>query len=169
MTAVEVVRGRASRSPRAAAPVSASGIGGASGKGLRVVAEIELRDERWEGEAVHGENRRVALMMTRSGLFWPCNSRRCKSFSGLVPSFAGRNVAHESTSIWNDTGKELLDTPPAWEVESSMSGLTARPASAAPQRCPDCNTFCATVGPSGQCPPCDEPVAITDPTEQQAA
>ena len=30
------------------------------------------------------------------------------------------------------------------------------------QRCPDCHQFCRRVGPGGQCPHCDEPVAVAD-------
>jgi len=30
------------------------------------------------------------------------------------------------------------------------------------QRCPDCNTFCLAVGIGGQCPTCEEPVAINE-------
>jgi len=30
------------------------------------------------------------------------------------------------------------------------------------QRCPDCGTFAARLGPGGPCPHCGEPVTITD-------
>jgi hypothetical protein len=30
------------------------------------------------------------------------------------------------------------------------------------QRCPDCSTFTAKVGPGGECPHCSEPVAINE-------
>jgi predicted amidophosphoribosyltransferase len=30
------------------------------------------------------------------------------------------------------------------------------------QRCPDCQLFCRRIGPGGNCPHCDEPVAISD-------
>ena len=30
------------------------------------------------------------------------------------------------------------------------------------QRCPDCGTFTARLGPGGPCPHCGEPVTITD-------
>ncbi len=30
------------------------------------------------------------------------------------------------------------------------------------RRCPDCNLFCARIGPGGMCPHCDEPVALRD-------
>jgi len=32
------------------------------------------------------------------------------------------------------------------------------------QRCDDCGTFCARIGPGGTCPHCDEPVAMNDLT-----
>lgn len=32
------------------------------------------------------------------------------------------------------------------------------------QHCTDCNTFCYRIGPGGNCPHCDEPVALTDLT-----
>lgn len=34
------------------------------------------------------------------------------------------------------------------------------------RRCPDCHLFCRRVGIGGSCPHCDEPVAITDLTEE---
>ena len=34
------------------------------------------------------------------------------------------------------------------------------------RRCPDCQLFCRRVGTGGPCPHCDEPVAITDLTEE---
>jgi hypothetical protein len=34
------------------------------------------------------------------------------------------------------------------------------------QRCPDCNTFCTSLGPGAPCPHCDELVAITDLTNK---
>jgi hypothetical protein len=36
----------------------------------------------------------------------------------------------------------------------------------AQQRCEDCNTWCARVGPGGPCPHCDLPVAVTDLFDQ---
>jgi hypothetical protein len=36
------------------------------------------------------------------------------------------------------------------------------------QRCPDCATFARRIGPGGPCPHCDEPVAITDLTQEVA-
>ncbi|MBY0309294.1 MAG: hypothetical protein K2Q09_11175 [Phycisphaerales bacterium] len=30
------------------------------------------------------------------------------------------------------------------------------------QRCADCNLFCRSLGPGGECPCCGEPVAISD-------
>ena len=30
------------------------------------------------------------------------------------------------------------------------------------QRCPECNLFCRSLGPGGECPCCGEPVAISD-------
>ena len=33
------------------------------------------------------------------------------------------------------------------------------------QRCHHCNTFCRRLGPGGTCPHCDEPVTITDLTD----
>ena len=30
------------------------------------------------------------------------------------------------------------------------------------QRCPDCNTFCTSLGPGAACIHCDEPIAISD-------
>lgn len=30
------------------------------------------------------------------------------------------------------------------------------------QRCPECNTFCRSLGPGALCPHCDDPVAISD-------
>lgn len=30
------------------------------------------------------------------------------------------------------------------------------------QRCPECNCWCARLGPGGACPHCDEPVALSD-------
>jgi len=36
------------------------------------------------------------------------------------------------------------------------------------QRCPDCGTFARKIGPGGSCPHCDEPVAITDLTQEVA-
>jgi len=30
------------------------------------------------------------------------------------------------------------------------------------QRCDDCGTFCRRIGPGGQCPHCEDAVAITD-------
>ncbi len=30
------------------------------------------------------------------------------------------------------------------------------------QRCDDCNTWCRRIGPGGNCPCCDEPIAIAD-------
>lgn len=30
------------------------------------------------------------------------------------------------------------------------------------RRCPDCQLFCRRLGPGGDCPHCDEPVAIND-------
>ncbi|HEY3241386.1 MAG TPA: zinc finger MYND domain-containing protein [Acidimicrobiia bacterium] len=36
------------------------------------------------------------------------------------------------------------------------------------QRCPDCATFCRKIGPGGFCPHCDEPVAHTDLTPEEA-
>lgn len=34
------------------------------------------------------------------------------------------------------------------------------------QRCPDCNTWCRRVGPGGNCPHCDQPIAHSDLTDQ---
>ncbi len=34
------------------------------------------------------------------------------------------------------------------------------------RRCPDCQLFCRRVGTGGLCPHCDEPVAVTDLTEE---
>lgn len=30
------------------------------------------------------------------------------------------------------------------------------------QRCPECNLFCRSLGPGGECPCCGEPVAISE-------
>ena len=30
------------------------------------------------------------------------------------------------------------------------------------QRCEDCNLFCRSLGPGGECPRCGEPVAISE-------
>jgi len=30
------------------------------------------------------------------------------------------------------------------------------------QRCEDCNRFCRSLGPGGECPCCSEPVVISD-------
>lgn len=30
------------------------------------------------------------------------------------------------------------------------------------RRCPECNLFCRSLGPGGECPCCGEPVAISD-------
>ena len=35
------------------------------------------------------------------------------------------------------------------------------------QRCTDCNTWCRRLGPGGPCPHCDEPVTITDLTNNR--
>lgn len=32
------------------------------------------------------------------------------------------------------------------------------------QRCPECQIFCRRLGPGGNCPHCDEPVALADLT-----
>jgi hypothetical protein len=36
------------------------------------------------------------------------------------------------------------------------------------QRCPDCAIFARRVGPGGECPHCDEPVAIADLIQEVA-
>lgn len=30
------------------------------------------------------------------------------------------------------------------------------------QRCPDCNTFCTSLGPGAPCPHCEDPIVISD-------
>ena len=30
------------------------------------------------------------------------------------------------------------------------------------RRCPECNLFCRSLGPGGECPCCGEPLAISD-------
>jgi len=36
------------------------------------------------------------------------------------------------------------------------------------RRCPDCNLFCRRIGSGGPCPHCDEPVALTELTPEEA-
>jgi hypothetical protein len=36
------------------------------------------------------------------------------------------------------------------------------------QRCPDCGIFARRIGPGAPCPHCDEPVAVTDLTQEVA-
>ena len=37
------------------------------------------------------------------------------------------------------------------------------------RRCPDCHLFCLRIGVGAACPHCEEPVAITDLTPQEAS
>ena len=50
----------------------------------------------------------------------------------------------------------------------STNAPTATSACLGEQRCPDCATFARRIGPGGPCPHCDEPVAITDLTQEVA-
>jgi hypothetical protein len=110
---------------------------------------------RNDGVTIAGAVGPVCEMCGRA--FPPAGRRRFCSDACRQTAFRRRQVARNASQA--PTPPPPVRAPkPATVYECPTCGVRLL----GEQRCAECGVFCRRIGPGGNCPHCDEPVAIAD-------